>query len=486
MIGIPSYEEIDKFFNPESVAIIGASRKTWGASNSVISSLIYKKYPGKIYLINANANPDDKLYGMPLYKNVKEIPPVDLAFIIVPARFVKVVIEDCIEVGIKNAVIISAGFKESILYDEKKYVYEREIVNMARINNLRLVGPNCNGVINVPTNFYALFGPRLKLEPGDCSYVSRGGTAIGNILIRSALAGFGANKLINIGDEADLKVQDFIKYYDEDPTTKVIGVYTEGISNGSDLVKILKNVSKPVIFYKSGQTKAGMRAAISHVGAIASEKTNEIYKGFIRQTGVIPVNNIDEMVNIAMAFSLSPPPKGNRIGIFTYGGSLGVMMSDAAERNGLVVGKLSQEQIDELNKILPEYWSHNNPVDVTDGNQAYTPQNMVKIFKIILEEFDALFVVAPVFEDDSIFDIDQNEINFRKMYQQLVKDNIRKYKKIMEKLGKPIFVLGDRGEFSKIFIKNRIPVYPTFESMARSFSALYQYTQNREKKKNQQ
>ncbi|MHA1310802.1 MAG: CoA-binding protein [Candidatus Helarchaeota archaeon] len=472
---------MDKFFNPESLVIIGASRKNWGASNSILTSLIYKKYKGKIYLVNANARHGEQLKGFPLYKNVKEIPCVDLAYIIVPGRFVKSVIEDCIEVGIKNASIISAGFKESLLYNKQKVELEQEIVELARKHDLRFVGPNCNGIINVPESFYALFGPRVKIEPGACSYVSRGGTAIANILIQSSLSGFGANKLINIGDQADLTVQDFIEYYDKDPTTKVIGVYTEGISNGSEMVKILKNVSKPVIFYKSGHSNAGMRAALSHVGAIAKKGTNEIYKGFIRQTKIIPVNSIIEMVDVAMAISLAPPPKGNRVGIFTYGGSLGVMMSDAAEDNGLIVGKLSRNQIETLNKILPEYWSHNNPVDVTDGNEAYLPQNILKIFRIILEEFDALFIVAPVFEDDSIFDVSPNEVNFRKMYQQVVKDNIKKYKKIIDEVQKPIFVLGDRGEFSKLFIKNNIPVYPTFQSLARAYGAYYHYIKNREK-----
>ncbi|MHA1268147.1 MAG: CoA-binding protein [Candidatus Helarchaeota archaeon] len=475
MVNIPTYEQIDKFFNPKSLAIIGASRKQWGASNSIISGLVHKKYPGEIYLINPNANPGEKVHGYNLYKNIKDCPEVDLAFIIVPGRFVKSVIEDCIDAGVKNGVIISAGFKESILYDKKKVEYEKEIVKLARSNNLRLVGPNCNGIINVPTSFYALFGPRLNIKEGNCSYVSRGGTAIANILIQSTLSGFGANKLINIGDQSDLTIQDFIKYYDQDPSTKVIGVYTEGISNGAELLEVLKKVSKPVIFYKSGQTNAGMRAALTHVGAIANKTTNNIYNGFIKQTGIIAVNSIKEMVDVAMAISLSPIPKGNKVGIFTYGGSLGVMMSDAAEKNGIIIDTLDQQQIELLNKILPEYWSHNNPVDVTDGNQAYTPHNILKIFKILLDKFDALFIIAPVFEDDSIFDINQEEVNFRLMYQELVKENIKKYKKLIDNTNKPIFVMGNRGEFSKLFIKNGIPIYSDFESIAKSFKALYQY-----------
>ncbi|MBD3227541.1 MAG: hypothetical protein GF329_05060 [Candidatus Lokiarchaeota archaeon] len=471
------FERINKFFNPESLAIIGASRKSWGASNSILNSLIHKKYPGDIYLINARAEKDEKLHGRELYQNIKDCPEVvDLVFIIVPGKYVKSVIQDCIDFGIKNVVIISAGFSESLLYNKEKVKEGRQIVKLARKNDLRFIGPNCNGIINVLGSFYGLFGPRVKIKPGDCSYVSRGGTAIGNILIESALCGFSANKLVNLGDQSDLKVQDFIKYYDGDPTTKVIGVYTEGISDAQSMLEILKDVKKPVIFYKSGRTKAGKRAALSHVGAIAGDDTERIYKGFINQTQIIPVDSIDEMVDVAMALSLAPLPSGNKIGVFTYGGSLGVMMSDAAEKHGLKVAKLNKKQLDALNKMLPEYWSHNNPVDVTDGNNVYQPRNLIKVMKIIIDSFDALFITAPVFENDEIFDINKDEQNFRKMYQELVKMNIKKYRKIIDETNKPIFILGDKGEFSKIFINNNIPVYDSFNSIARSFEALYKYS----------
>jgi acyl-CoA synthetase (NDP forming) len=231
-----------------------------------------------------------------------------------------------------------------------------------------------------------------------------------------------------------------------------------------------------VVFYKSGQTNAGMRAALSHVGAIAGSDTNKIYQGFINQTKILGVQNIDELVDLAMALSLAPLPNGNRIGVFTYGGSLGVMMSDAAEKNGLKVDKLTDSQIEKLNKMLPPYWSHNNPVDVTDGNSVYQPRNLLKVLKIIIENYDGLFIVAPVFDNEKIFDVSKEERNFRKMYQEIVKTNIKKYRKITEETNKPIFILGDRGEFSKIFVKNGIPVYPDFDSIAKAYAGLYHYS----------
>lgn len=324
-----SLSKIDKFFNPKSIALIGASRKPYGAANTILTGLLYKQYPGEIYLVNNTAHEGEQVHGLRLYKSILDCQTkIDLAFIIVPGKYVKPVIEDCIEVGIKSGVIISAGFKESILYDEKKVKLEREIVALARENGLRLIGPNCNGVINVNASFYAFFGPRIKVQPGHCSYVTRGGTAGGFILMGSALygRGLGINKLANIGDACDLTIGDFIQYYDQDPQTKVIGVYTEGITEGSKLLKILRNVNKPVIFYKSGQTSAGQRAAMSHVGAIASTETTSIYQGFLSQAGVIPANTVEEILDLAAAFSHSVLPKGNKIGIFTFGGSLGVMM----------------------------------------------------------------------------------------------------------------------------------------------------------------
>ena len=230
-----SFNIIDKFFNPKSIALIGASRKPFGPANAIYTALLHKKFTGNIYLINKNAKAGEKISGLPFYKSILDCPDIDLAFIIVPSKFVKSVIEECIEAKITNGVIISSGFKESILYDKSKVELEKEIVELARGNGLRLIGPNCNGIVNVPTNFYALFGPRMKIKEGVCSYVTRGGTAGGFILMGSALPGrgLGVNKLLNIGDACDLTIGDFIQYYDQDPQTEVIGVYTEGITDGN-------------------------------------------------------------------------------------------------------------------------------------------------------------------------------------------------------------------------------------------------------------
>ncbi len=467
---------IEKFFDPKSIALIGASRKQFGAANTILTSILHKKYTGEIYLINNSAREGERVHGLPLYKTILDCPKIDLAFIIVPSNHVKSVIEDCIEVGIKNGVIISAGFKESILYDEKKVELEREIVMLARENGLRLIGPNCNGIINVPSSFYAFFGPRLKVAPGGTSYVTRGGTAGGFILMGSAQfgRGLGINKLVNLGDACDLTIGDFVRYYDQDPQTKVIGVYTEGITEGAQLIQVLKNVNKPVIFYKSGQTFAGQRAALSHVGAIASAETNSIYQGFISQAGVIPADSVEEMLDLAAAFSHSRLPQGNKIGIFTFGGSLGVMMTDAAEKHGLNVAPLKQSQIEILNEILPEYWSHSNPIDVTDGGSIYEPRTLLKVFAMILEEYDALFLITPVFENDEIFDYD-SEMNWRTMFREFVRQNIKRYNRLTQS-GKPIFVLGEFGQISDLFYQNDIPVFESFERMAKAYSGLYTYT----------
>lgn len=470
---------IDKFFNPKSIALIGASRKPFGASNMILSGILQKKYSGDIFLVNKSSKEGESVSGLPLYKSLLDCPKVDLAFVIVPSKYVKTAIEDCIEVGITTGVIISAGFKESILYDEEKVALEKEIVDLARENNLRLIGPNCNGVVNIPASFYAFFGPRLKVPPGSCSYVTRGGTAGAFIMVGSTQAGrgLGVNKLLNIGDACDLTLGDFIQYYDADPTTKVIGVYTEGISEGSKLLEILRTIKKPVIFYKSGQTIAGQRAALSHVGAIASQETNYIYQGFISQARIIPANGIEEMLDLAAGLKhLKNLPTGNKVAIFTFGGSLGVMMTDAAEKYGLDVAPLSPPQIAALSEMLPEYWSHSNPIDVTDGSAVYESRSLLKMFSIILEEYDALFLVAPAFEDDQIFDYSEQEINFRAMYKNFIKQNMRRFESLTGER-KPIFVLGDYGEISDLFISAGMPVYDTFEKLAKAYARIYSYSQ---------
>ncbi|MHA1263668.1 MAG: acetate--CoA ligase family protein [Candidatus Helarchaeota archaeon] len=480
-------EIIDRFFNPRSIALIGASRKPFGAANMIITGLLHKRYPGEIYLINNKAKVGEKLYGLPLYKSIMDCPQPDLVFIIVPGKYVKAVIQDCIDRGIKNGVIISSGFKESILYDERKVTLEQEIVTLARSHGMRLIGPNCNGIVNIPGSFYAFFGPRIKVGTGPCSYVTRGGTAGGFILMDSAKLGrgLGVNKLVNIGDACDLTIADFIQYYDHDPTTKIIGVYTEGITNGSALLKTLRQVKKPVIFYKSGQTEAGQRAALSHVGALASSNTMAIYNGFISQAGIISVDSIQEMLDIAAALSHSVMPQGKRIGIFTFGGSLGVMMTDTAAKHGLDVAPLNQAQIEYFNRILPEYWSHSNPIDVTDGSNVYDPRVLLKIFSVILEGYDALFIIAPVFENDELFDYKREETNFRTMYREFIRQNIRRFGQLTT-TGKPVFMLGDFGETSELFYQNGVPVYDSFERLASTYAKLYQYVQRQQRKKDKE
>ncbi len=468
---------IDKFFNPKSIALIGASRKPFGAAHTIMTAILHKRYPGETYLVNSSAQEGEKLFELPLYKRLQDCPKVDLVFIIVPSRYVKSVIEDCIEYKITNGVIISSGFKESILYDSRKVELEKEIVEMARAHGLRLIGPNCNGIVNIPSSFYAFFGPRLKVPTGPLSVVSRGGTASGFILMGSSFfgRGLGINKLVNLGDACDLTIGDFITYYNEDAQTKVIGVYSEGIQDGPELMKLLKFIKKPVIFYKSGQSEAGQRAALSHVGALASTSTNSIYQGFIAQSGVIPANSVEEMLDIAAGLSHSILPSGNKIGIFTFGGSLGVMMTDAAEKQGLKVAPLKESQIDALNQMLPEYWSHSNPIDVTDGSSVYEAQNLMKIFQIILQEFDALFIIAPVFENTAIFDYTEKEINFQSMYKTFIKQNIKRFGALVQSAGKPIFVLGEYGEISNLFYQTGIPVYESFDRMAKAYAGLYHY-----------
>lgn len=471
-----SNQIIDKFFNPKSIALIGASRKPFGAAHMILSGILHKNYSGEICLINNKATPGEEIQGIPLYKSIHQCESPDLVFVIVPGKYVKPVIQECIDEGITNGVIISSGFKESILYNEKKVQLEKEIVGLAREGGMRLIGPNCNGIVNIPADFYAFFGPRMKVPKGACSYVTRGGTAGGFILMGSAMPGrgLGVNKLVNLGDACDLTIGDFVEYYDQDPETKVIGVYTEGINEGAKLLQTLRSVKKPVIFYKSGQTEAGQRAALSHVGALSSGNTTAIYQGFTVQAGILPADSVEAMLDLAAALTHSIMPQGKRVGIFTFGGSLGVMMTDTAAKYGLEVPPLNQSQMEYFNQILPEYWSHSNPVDVTDGSNVYDPRVLLKIFGLILEGYDALFIIAPVFENDELFDYAENEVNFRTMYRQFVRQNIHRYGKLT-KSGKPIYVLGEFGETSELFYKHGIPVYDTFERLARAFAGIYRY-----------
>ena len=457
-------------FEPNSVAVIGASRdpKAWG--HVILKNIISCGFEGKVYPINPRA---DSLLGLKCYPDIRAVPnDVDLAIIAVPAKIVPSVMEVCVEKGVKVAVVITAGFSEIGPEGEK---LEKEVVKIARKGGIRIVGPNCNGVYSQTCRLNATLGPRIILPPGNVSIVTRGGTAGVMLTIEAGKRNIGLNKYIGIGDESDLNLQDFIYYYEHDTHTKIIGTYTEGIKNVNSFYKILKNVKKPVVFYKSGNTYSGMRAALSHVGAIAGQFTKMIFDNVLEQLRIVKAESIDELLNFVSAVSISPLPKGKKVGIWTPGGSMGVIMTDNLEKVGLEVPQLSKNLIEKLDKLLKvKYWSHNNPVDVTD---SYSPQSVDKSIDILLssDNIDGVVVlIGLLFSKDESY-VDFSFINeLDDVFQMFIEQLAKRFGQLIKKYNKPIFILADnRGKIASMFKKRGVIILPTFESIAKTYKMLY-------------
>jgi len=474
---IKKFNQIKYFFYPKSIALIGAGKANpFTVANIILSNILAQKFTGNVYLVDIKPE-KEKIKGLKIYYSISKVPEeIDLALIIVPASIVPAVVEDCIENNVKAIIIITAGFSESNQYDKSGMDLQRQIEKISKNSATRIVGPNCNGVYSQAYSLNATLGPRIIVPPGNFSMVTKGGTAGIILSVAAARKRVGMNKYIGIGDECDLKLQDFIQYYEYDEETNILGAYTEGIKDPKSFFEILKNITKPLIFYKSGESKSGEKAAASHVAAIAGKYTSKIFEGALKQLKVLKVENVDEFMDVVDALTISPLPKGKRVGIWTPGGSMGVIMSDKLEKEGLIIPELEKDQIEQLNKILKvKYWSHRNPVDVTD---SYSPQSIDKTAEILLssDNIDGLIILfgSGITEEANYIDL-----SFREEYDDLFKvvmnQQAKKFGKLIKKYQKPIFLLAeDRGEFGKKFQEKGVIVLPTFNRIARTFKLLYE------------
>ncbi|NHI93412.1 MAG: hypothetical protein EAX96_13075 [Candidatus Lokiarchaeota archaeon] len=471
------FEEIDLFFHPKSIALFGAGKiSPLTVSNIILSNMLAEGYTGSIYLVDIKPQ-QDIIKGLKVYSSISKVPDqIDLGLVIVPAAVVPSVIEECIDANLKGIIIITAGFNESKLYDEVGVQIQQKIDKIVKKSDLRIVGPNCNGVYSQDCSLNATLGPRIILPPGNFSLVTRGGTAGIILSVAAAKQNLGINKYIGIGDESDLKLQDFLKYYENDQSTKIMGAYSEGIKNPRSFHETLKVIKKPLVIFKSGETKSGAQAAISHVGAIAGQFTSKIAEGFFHQLRVVKANSVEELIDFVNALSIAPLPKGKRLAIWTPGGSMGVIMTDNLEKEGLIIPSLTQNQLEMLNKILKvKYWSHNNPVDVTD---SYNPQAMDKAAEILLEgeNFNGLIVLFGfgVMEQADYMDLSFSNEN-KEIFQVFMQQQAKRFGRLIKKYQKPIFILADeQGLAAKIFQKEGIIVLPNFTRIARTFRLLHQ------------
>jgi acyl-CoA synthetase (NDP forming) len=353
--------ELTPFFAPRSVAVVGASTTfaKWGTI--IFHNVILGGFAGGIYPVNQNQR---EIFGLPAYKTLSDIPgPVDLLMVIVPTEKVNGVLREAGAKGIRAAIIITAGYSETGVSGRR---LEEETIRVARQYGIRVLGPNCMGMVSMPVRLTAWM-PSYIPESGKISVVTQSGNMGSSIATSVCRRGLGIARVVSTGNEADLTTVDFIDYFSEDPETGMILSYIEGVEDGSGLLRSLRRVSrkKPVVVIKAGSTAAGARASASHTGAMVG--SDEIFSTALRSSGVIRARDIEEMVDYAAVLSSQPIPRGNRVGVITLGGGWGVMAADALAQHGLDVVSLRRETVERLNEILPPYWSRSNPVDLVAG-----------------------------------------------------------------------------------------------------------------------
>lgn len=357
-------ENISLLFRPASVAVIGASGNPGKIGNIILKNMLACGYGGRIFPINPK---DKEIEGCLVYSSVTQVPePVDVAVIAVPARGVLPVVEECGQAGVKYLVVISAGFKET---GTEGMALEKELVAIARRYGMRVVGPNCVGIMDTHTPLNASFAAGFPRK-GEIAFISQSGAMLVAILDWSLDGDLGFSKFVSLGNKSDLNESDFIAIAAEDPATKVILCYIEDISDGSRFLEVATRASqeKPIVVLKSGTSQAGAQAASSHTGALAG--SDLAYEVAFRQAGVIRARSMSELFDLAVAFAKQPIPRGGRLAIVTNSGGPGIVATDAAEQRGLTIARFSKSTLDALRAELPPEANIYNPVDVLGDGRA--------------------------------------------------------------------------------------------------------------------
>jgi acetyl coenzyme A synthetase (ADP forming)-like protein len=349
---------LESFFDPKSVAIVGASRQKGKVGYEILANMVEGGYPGTIFPINPKAEEIDGIQCFPDLTSIGQVP--DLVIIIVPARSVPAVMEECARIRVKSVIIITAGFKE---VGKEGRELEEQVVRIARRGGIRFIGPNCLGVIAPSHKLNASFGGDLPV-PGGIGYISQSGALLAAILDMANAGGMGFSNLVSIGNKADIDELDIIKALGAQKDTKVIAGYLESIQDGDAFVREAEEISheKPILLMKSGATEAGARAASSHTGSLAGGEV--AYESAFKRAGVIRCDSIKEQFDFAQAFASQPLPKGPRVAVITNAGGPGIMAADAIEQEGLTFAKLTEETTKKLATGLPPAANIYNPVDV--------------------------------------------------------------------------------------------------------------------------
>jgi len=386
-----AWDEFNPIFYPHSVAVIGASPDFKRLGYHCMSSLIMGRFLGKVYPIHPSLS---EISGFKAYPSIKAVPEeVDLAIIAVRTSLVPFILAECAEKGVKGVVLITAGFKE--IEDKVGAELQQEMAAIANRANIKIIGPNTFGMVNLHANLNASFTPEFSLTPrGDISLVSQSGGFCHLIAPLAIEEHVGLSKIIGIGNRCNVDFADILEYLADDSDTKVIMMYVEGTDDARRLFKVASVVSrkKPIVSLKVGRFKSKDEAAYSHTGSLAGR--HEIYTAAFEQAGIIMADSSTELLDIAKAFTLCPLPQGNKVAVLSGQAGPGIIMSDICEQHGLILAAFSPQTTEGVHELLPPLAMRSNPIDM--GPAWYDWETIRKVIEVVLadENIDGIALYA--------------------------------------------------------------------------------------------
>jgi len=452
-----SSKKLDKLFNPKVVAIVGATTKKESVGYALMKNIIGSGFDGIVYPINPKRT---NVLGVKAYPSLDDVPDkIDLAIIATPAKSVPEIVEKCGKVGVSGILLISAGFAEA---GEDGKELMKQIFETIRKYKIRLIGPNCLGFINPSIKFNASFANKMAL-PGKIALISQSGALCTAILDWSIKQNVGFINFVSIGSMMDVSFHDLIDYFGSDPHTSSIVIYMESLIDARSFMSAARAFArnKPIIVLKAGKSTEGAQAAMSHTGSLAGN--DFVFDAAFRRAGVIRVDTIEELFNIAKSLAMQPKPVNNRLAIVTNAGGPGVIATDTLIAKGGKLTKLSDETISELNKHLSTHWSKGNPIDVL-GDAG--PEQYAKAVELCAKDRNVdgiLVILTPQSMTDS------TEIA---MQIAAISKNCKKTV-LASWMG-----ADDIAEGQKVLEANNIPVYQTPENAVKCFMLMYDYSRN--------
>ena len=456
----PNADFMEKFFTPESVALVGASATPGKIGNSVLDSMAKHDYKGKVYPINPKA---DEILGIKCYPSLEAIQdPIDLVVVCVDLSVTPPVLEACAKKDIHSVVIVSGGGKE---LGGERAVMEAEIKRLSEQHKIRIIGPNCIGMFNAANRLDCAFQGQARMvraRLGDVAFLSQSGTM--GISFLETADSFGLSKMVSYGNRSDVDEADMIWYLASDPQTKVITLYVEGFGDGRKFIETAKRVMvekhKPVVMWKSGRTALGAKQAASHTGSLGG--SNAIIMGAFKQAGIISVDSYQELAGVVKALSWQPAAKGNRAGLVSNGAGPMIGAIDHFERFGLEVAKVTEATLGEMKAHYPPTYvlGSGNPVDVTGGANADDYRYAIQKFM----DDPNVDIIMPwfVFQDDPL--------------EETIIDYLGEFSRQGKK---PILVGGNGGPYtqrvSALIEKHKVPVYDDIRTWVAAAAGLLQW-----------